>query len=1140
MINLTIDGNRVVGGEGQTILAVARDNGIPIPTLCYDERVKPYGACGLCVVEIQGSPKLFRACATEIKEGMVVSTDTPRLRESRKLTLELLLSDHIGDCRPPCVKACPANVDCQGYAGLIANGEYREAVVQIKQKLPLPASIGRICPHPCEDACRRRLVDEPVSLAALKAFAGDWDLDSTSPFLPEVKPATGKRVAVVGSGPAGLTAAYFLTIEGHAVTVYEAMPQPGGMLRYGIPRYRLPEDVLDREIRLISEIGVEFVNNIRLGADVSLNDLVEEYDAVFIGTGAWESVELGCPGEDLPGVLGGVDFLREVALLGKAGIGRRVAVIGGGNTAMDAARTAVRLGASQVTVLYRRTRDEMPARDVEVQEASEEGVEFRFLVAPLEVIGVDGKVTALRLQKMELGEPDASGRLRPVPVPGAEEVMRVDTVIIAIGQKVKAAGLDGIALSGKGTILVDKATMATNIPGVFAGGDAVTGPSIAISAVAQGKKAAEAICAYLKGERVTSREPFTVERTGLTPEDFADRERAGRAVMLQLSPGERRENFREVNLGLSERDAVREASRCMECGCRDYFECKLISYANEYGVNPERLTGAKHREKVQERHPLLEMNSEKCILCGLCVRVCEEVMGVTALGLVNRGFETVVEPAFGLPLKETGCVACGQCAALCPTGALTERYPVAKQVPLLMKSTRTVCPFCGVGCELEMSSRGDMILRALPIEGGELCLKGRFGFEALNGERLKKPLVRRDGVLRETSWDEAFQYIARKTGEIKRRGGGSALALSVSPTYTREEAETAVAFGREALGTGKIGSFTNCSGLSTGSFTDLETTDLILMIGSLQESQIAAVRIRKAVRNGAKLVLISQENSLVDDVVAFKVTPENSTRILKEILAAVIRGDMTSSQFVEENAVGFAALKESLKDVEPDSDASQAAALYGKAERAMMVVDGNTVTPAGVNLLANLAMLTGRSNGLIVVTPGANSTGLLGAGVVTGCGELIGSLQQGDVKTLFVFGEDPVGAGMLKAGDIGGLELSVVSTPFLTPTAEAAEVVLPASTPLETLGTYISCDGHVKELRRVREPASGKENLQVIRGLAGAMQVCIERFISKAGQAEKSLIHPVDPWDVPLFDKVPVQDPVLRKFHARLAAAGLI
>ncbi|MDD2496649.1 MAG: FAD-dependent oxidoreductase, partial [Desulfitobacteriaceae bacterium] len=567
---LNINGKEVTGLPGQTILEVAKANGIEIPTLCYDERIKIYGACGLCVVEVEGNPKLLRSCATEIADGMVVHTDTERIKGSRKVALELLLSDHLGDCRPPCHLACPANLDIQGYVGLIANDRPREALEVIKDRLPLPASIGRVCPHPCEDACRRQLVEEPISICWLKQFAADTDLDSGDVYIPGIKDPTGKRVAVIGGGPAGLTVSYYLAKEGHEVVIYEAMPKAGGMLRYGIPQYRLPKEVLDQEIEIIESMGVVIKTNTKIGRDVNFDFLRNNYDVVYIAIGAWTSSGMRCPGEDMEGVLGGIEFLEDIALNKTVKLGNKVAVVGGGNTAMDACRTAVRLGAEEVHLLYRRTRAEMPAADIEVKEAEEEGVIFHFLVAPIEVIGEDGKAAKIKLQKMELGEPDASGRRRPVPIPGAEEIIDVDNIIAAIGQQVVPDGLDGVKLTKWNTIVADENTYMTNIPGVFAGGDAINeGPGIAIEAIGDARRAADVINSYLHGEVIPYKEPYYAKREDLTEEDFADREKVYQPHMAHLTPEERKTNFQEIVFGYTDEQAKNEAMRCLECGCGD-------------------------------------------------------------------------------------------------------------------------------------------------------------------------------------------------------------------------------------------------------------------------------------------------------------------------------------------------------------------------------------------------------------------------------------------------------------------------------------------------------------------------------------------------------------------------------------------
>lgn len=673
-VKLTINGIEVVGKKGDTILKIAKENGIEIPTLCHSEAVKVYGACGLCTVELEGSPKLFRACATVATDKMVVYTETDRVRRSRKIALELLMSDHIGDCKGPCTLNCPAGTDCQGYVKLIADGDYHGAVKLIKDKLPLPASIGRVCPHPCETACRRKMVEEPISIAHLKFFAADKDLEADT-FVPEIASDSGKRVAVIGGGPAGLTAAYFLRLKGHSVTVFDAMSKMGGMLRYGIPSYRLSKAVLDREIKEIADLGVEMKNGVRIGRDVTLEQLRAEYDAVFVGIGAWKSSSMRCKGEDLEGVWGGIDFLRKVSLYNSGEdeaveIGSRVAVVGGGNTAMDACRSAVRLGAQKVYVIYRRTRNEMPAEDIEIEEAMEEGVEFKFLCNPAEIIGEDGKVKTVKLQVMELGEADAGGRRSPVAVEGKFEYIDVDTVICAIGQTISAEGFEELEKTQRGMICADPASFRTSLEGVFAGGDATNrGASIAIEAIGEANKAAQVIDSYLKGSTVPYRKPFVSERT-VTPEMLSDREKAPRVKMPVRSAEERKCDFDEIYLGLSEDEARREASRCLSCGCHDYGECKLIKYADDYRVEPSRLSGEKNTAEKEQTLVSIERDGSKCILCGLCVRVCDEVAKKGLLGLVGRGFSTVVKAEFNNPDAISGCADCHLCVDECPTGAL--------------------------------------------------------------------------------------------------------------------------------------------------------------------------------------------------------------------------------------------------------------------------------------------------------------------------------------------------------------------------------------------------------------------------------------------------------------------------------------
>lgn len=770
-IKLTIDGKECTGQIGETILDVAKRNGIDIPTLCYDDRVKVYGGCGLCVVEVVGNPKMVKACATEIAPDMNILTMTERVVESRKTNLELLLSNHVGDCRPPCVLHCPAGTDCQGYVGLIANGEYRESAKLIKRNIPIPGSIGRVCPHPCEDNCRRQLVDEPVSIAWLKRFAADMELDD--PYIPPVPQETGKKVAVIGGGPFGLSVAYYLRQKGHAITIFESMPHFGGMLRYGIPQYRLPKEVVDGEVAQMEKMGIVLKPNTHVGKDISFEEIRKNYDAVALGIGAWISTGTGCIGEDSEGVYGGIDFLRKIVKNEEIFLGDTIAVVGGGNTAMDACRTAIRLG-KKVYNIYRRTKNEMPADFIEIEEAEEEGVIFKNLTNPLEIIKDDkGRVKQIKLQIMELGEPDESGRRAPVPIEGKTETLDVDNVILAIGQAVEYSGFDGLEMTRKKGFIYDTDTFMTSMEGVFAGGDCGNDKiSIAVEAIGDAVKATEVIHSYLMGKKIRYKKPYVVERHDITEKTFEDRERLCRPKMGMLTPDYRKDNFDEIVDGYIPSDAEYEGGRCLECGCGKYYECKLYKYSNEYDVMPDRFAGEINHLDFDDNHPYVVRDPDKCILCGLCVRVCHEVMGVTALGLVDRGFDTTVQPSLGNPLAESGCINCGNCISLCPVGALLPKIDHTKPIPLSTDLVNTTCTECGVGCRMDLKINGTKVVGVEPSfgpsNGGLLCVKGKYGYRKLYGkDRLTTPLLRKSGKLVESSWDEALNVIVSKLKEIK-------------------------------------------------------------------------------------------------------------------------------------------------------------------------------------------------------------------------------------------------------------------------------------------------------------------------------------------------------------------------------------
>jgi formate dehydrogenase beta subunit len=519
------------------------------------------------------------------------------IRGAKSLSKEF---SYIEKYTAPCMDKCPAHIDIPAYIEAVKDYRFGDSLATIRDSMPLPSVCGRVCPHPCETACRRKNVDESINIMVLKRSASDyeWQHGHLPPMVPKAKKS--KKVAVVGAGPAGLAAAYYLALEGYPVTIYEALPIGGGMVAVGIPPYRQPRHLLQRDIDIISSLGVEIIYNTRIGKDITLDELRQKFDAVFLAPGAHRSKPMGVEGEDkgYKGFLtGGIDFLRNVYLGLPTGMGKKVFVVGGGNTAIDCVRVALREGAEESVLVYRRSRNEMPADVWEVDGADEEGVRFEFQVLPTRVIANDqNEVTGVELIRMALGEPDASGRRRPEPVPGSEFVIECDTIIPAIGQDgdlsfipaeagidttkwstivtkhIPLTGHDGKPLKdGMGNDL--SRMLITNCDGVFAGGDAEIGPLTVVACIGSGHRAANVIARYLEGNGTSLTDQERMEDI-LTyfgvydkNEDVQWLDSASREHQAEVHGKERAsyKNYCEVELGYANSQAVREAERCLRC-----------------------------------------------------------------------------------------------------------------------------------------------------------------------------------------------------------------------------------------------------------------------------------------------------------------------------------------------------------------------------------------------------------------------------------------------------------------------------------------------------------------------------------------------------------------------------------------------
>ncbi|GFK92954.1 NADPH-Fe(3+) oxidoreductase subunit beta [Fundidesulfovibrio magnetotacticus] len=598
----------------------------------------------------------------------------------------------------PCQERCPAGIDIPSFLSLTGRGEHAKAAAVMVQDNPLPYSCGLICPAPCEKVCLRGKVDKPIHIRAMKAvsaralFAQDKDYPVTTAPAP-----SGRRVAVVGGGPAGLACASFLARAGHAVTILEAMPKLGGMMRYGIPEYRLPKAILDREIATVTGLGVEVATGKALGRDFTLAELeAQGFHAVFLALGAWSSRALGLDGERLlTGVVSGTEFLVELGLGRKPAIGRKVVVVGGGNTAMDCARTAVRLGAEEVRVVYRRSRTEMPAAVEEVEEAEHEGVHFTFLAAPTRLVGEGGRLAGMEVVTMALGEPDASGRRRPEPKPGSERVIACDMIISAIGQFCDESftrGSDGtlgdVCLTKWKTIQIDPVSLATDRPGVYAGGDAAQGPATVVEAIRDGKRAALAIDAHLEGRAFDP--SLALPKPRLEREIVCSPRGCGwaehdRPEIPMIPVSARQGNFELVELGLDQEMAVTESRRCLRCDvCIGCGLCQLV--CSEAGGDALRFKEVGGRLVFED----FDRPTDKCVGCGACTRICP----TGAMSLVLGKGETAI--AFtGHSISEHATPSCPECGAPLPAGEYLEhlRQRLGGQADSA-RLTLELCPEC--------------------------------------------------------------------------------------------------------------------------------------------------------------------------------------------------------------------------------------------------------------------------------------------------------------------------------------------------------------------------------------------------------------------------------------------------------------
>ncbi len=993
MIELKIDGTSISATAGQTLLTVATDAGITIPNLCNNgTRIEGEfdNHCNLCVVEIDGSGEnnCVRACETQVQAGMQVITHSAYLSQQRQQALKLILQDHFADCEAPCQQACPAGVDVQSYLYHIAQGNHTEAVKVIKQTLPMPLSIGRVCPAFCEAECRRGLVDEPIAIRQLKRHAADLDLNDAASYVPPRLAATGKKVAIIGSGPAGLSAGYFLSNNGHDVTIYEAMPKAGGWLRYGIPEYRLPKNILDKEIELLSRNGLNIITNTRLGHEIHLDDLVHDFDAVCLAVGAQKAVPMDYPGSDLQGCYLGVDYLKDYCTDKKLTTGKKVAVIGGGNTAIDCARTAARDGAD-VTLIYRRTKADMPAEPYEIHEAEVEGVKFHFLTNPQQNHSDEhGRVSQVTFDKMVLSEPDNSGRRSP-KVSGETFIEDFDTVIAAVSQQTDLSFLDDpksrissgqLALTRWNTFIGCDHTMSTGVDKLFVIGDSRRGPATAVAAIGDGRVAAEAIEKQLNGHlscELTSK-PFNSRKAAKTKQLdshlYPDSGVEPRAKMPELNALKRALNFNEVELGFGNDEALKEAARCLECACQANTDCQLREYATQYKVKETELDISAARQfNVDRTSPFITFDANRCISCGACVKACQSQSGHQAISFTENNFSALPQgeveqrnaprAGFSVSMADSNCVQCGNCVQVCPTGALVDSRNKTQGNKTPIEQVSTVCTYCGVGCRVVMHIdkannkithvEGD---KRSAVNQGMLCVKGRFGFDFIGSqERLTTPLIRKNGVLTPASWQEALDYVALRLGDTLAQHGGNAIAGLASAKATNEENYLLQKMMRTVFKTNNIdhcarlchastvtGLYDSIgSGAMTNDIPSIEHSDLIFILGSdtTCAHPIIASHIKRVIREkGARLIVADPKRVAIADDAELYVAqrPGTDVMMLNALMQQIILNDWHDKAYIEARCEDFDALYAEV--MKPDYSIENAALITGISEAELLQI----------------------------------------------------------------------------------------------------------------------------------------------------------------------------------------------------------
>ncbi|RLD66990.1 MAG: hypothetical protein DRI84_03560, partial [Bacteroidetes bacterium] len=863
---------------------------------------------------------------------------------------------------------------------------------------------------------------------------------------------------------------------------------------------------------------------------VHYKDLQEDYDSVILTIGSQKGTLVGVKGDDAENVYPGITFLKELEMTGQRPdfSGKKIIVVGGGNTAMDCCRTSMRLGSTDVKVVYRRTEKEMPANPIEIHESKLEGIEYLFLNNPTKVNkDENGVLKSVDLIKMKLGEPDASGRRRPIPIEGSEYELEADYILAAIGQKTEIDFLEDVNSVTKegelkpnkwGDIDADRYTLQTGIPSMFAAGDGVTGAATIIEAIAQAKIASRSCHQYLMGEElVPERKEFVSKRSNfkvLNDDDFAPAFAKQSREEMPVMDENTRINFKEVELGYTEQQCLDEAERCLECGCGEYFDCDLQKYADEYGSEQDKYAGDYNEYHVDFSHPFIEIDNNKCILCSRCIRVCDELVGANALGLVNRGFATYVAPSLGESLTETNCESCGLCIDTCPTGAMRENL-IFKNGPVEITALETIDNYGSEGVAINlMSHKKKFVMEVKGTDGvinerGSIGRRPKFGYQMYNdSSRITKPLLKKNGKFEEISFEEAYKTIADKVKAVDAEKN----IFFAGARLSNEEVYLIQKLARQGVKTPYISNFHYMGrgrGYSINSranvpFEQLYDASHIYLMGAelIADHDYVGFMVNNAkVRNSIPVDMISTNTKTpmrhkVDTVRII----DNYYYFVKAVNHYLLSKGLQNQMYIDGNVTDFdayktAALKVNFTDLATKAGMSEDAIAawakkYNDEMNAVLVFSEKYITMETSRELYNLAMITGKlgktASGLMPLKEKNNSQGMfdMGAFACTNVGgeindfkptkKIPAKLKDGEFANVFIFGEDPIGTAINReevSSWISAAGFVVAQDYFMTETTEMADLILPASFPVETDGSFTNTQKVLLQFTQQMDPA---------------------------------------------------------------------